>query len=78
MEDWSSADALATGGQVFGQSVLTMTARYARLGRSDLHDTVRVHISKPLVPEVRGLYAERDMVIALFDASGTARDGKPY
>ena len=34
--------------------------------------------SKPLVPEVRGLYAAGDMVIALFDASGTARDGKPY
>jgi ketosteroid isomerase-like protein len=27
---------------------------------------------------VRTLYAEDDWVIALFDASGTARDGKPY
>jgi uncharacterized protein len=35
-------------------------------------------MSKPLVPEVRGLYADGDMVIALFDASGTVRDGKPY
>jgi len=35
-------------------------------------------MSKPLVPEVRGLYADGDMVIALFDASAMARDGKPY
>jgi ketosteroid isomerase-like protein len=35
-------------------------------------------MSSPLVPAVRGLYADGDMVIALFDASGTARDGKPY
>ena len=33
---------------------------------------------KPLVPTVRGLYADGDMVIALFDAEATARDGKPY
>ena len=31
-----------------------------------------------LVPEVRKLYAEGDTVIAFFDASGVALDGKPY
>lgn len=31
-----------------------------------------------LVPTVRRLYAERDTVIAFFDASGTARDGRRY
>jgi ketosteroid isomerase-like protein len=35
-------------------------------------------MSSPLVPTIHGLYADDDMVIALFDASGTARDGKPY
>jgi hypothetical protein len=35
-------------------------------------------MASPLVPTVRALYAEGDWVIALFDASGTARDGKPY
>ena len=35
-------------------------------------------MASPLVPAVRSLYAENDWVIALFDASGTARDGKPY
>jgi uncharacterized protein len=35
-------------------------------------------MASPLVPTVRALYAEDDRVIALFDAAGTARDGKPY
>jgi ketosteroid isomerase-like protein len=35
-------------------------------------------MSSPLVPSMRGLYADDDMVIALFDGSGTARDGKSY
>jgi ketosteroid isomerase-like protein len=35
-------------------------------------------LSGRLVPAVRALYADGDTVIALFDAEGTARDGKPY
>jgi ketosteroid isomerase-like protein len=31
-----------------------------------------------LVPGVRQLYSEGDTVVAFFDASGTARDGRPY
>jgi ketosteroid isomerase-like protein len=35
-------------------------------------------MSRRLVPSVRGIYADGDMVIALFDAEAIARDGKPY
>jgi len=35
-------------------------------------------LSSRLVPSVRAIYADGDMVIALFDAQGTARDGQPY
>ena len=35
-------------------------------------------LSRRLVPSVRGIYADGDMVIALFDADAIARDGKPY
>ena len=35
-------------------------------------------LSKRLVPTVRGIYADGDMVIAFFDAEGTASDGKAY
>jgi ketosteroid isomerase-like protein len=31
-----------------------------------------------LKPTIRNIYAEGDTVIVFFDASGTARDGKPY
>ena len=31
-----------------------------------------------LIPTIHRLYAEGDTVIAHFDASGTARDGRPY
>jgi ketosteroid isomerase-like protein len=35
-------------------------------------------LSTPLVPTVRGLYSDDDMVVAFFDASATVRDGTPY
>jgi ketosteroid isomerase-like protein len=35
-------------------------------------------LSSRLVPAVRGIYADGDMVVVLFDGKGTARDGKPY
>ena len=31
-----------------------------------------------IVPSVRGIYTEGDMVIALWDGTATAKDGKPY
>jgi uncharacterized protein len=30
------------------------------------------------VPTIRGIYADGDMVIILFDAAATVRDGNPY
>ena len=35
-------------------------------------------LSSRLIPSAPALYADGDTVIALFDAQGTARDGKPY
>jgi ketosteroid isomerase-like protein len=35
-------------------------------------------MSHRLIPTVRRIYTDGDTVIALFDAEGTARDGKPY
>src|SRR5262245_55158226 len=46
-----------------------------------LRDVIRpfnARMSAPLRPEVRNLYADGDTLIVFFDASGTARDGKPY
>ena len=35
-------------------------------------------MAKPLVPIIRGLYAEGDMIIIFFDGAATAKDGVPY
>jgi ketosteroid isomerase-like protein len=51
-------------------------------GRQEFLDVVitpfNARLSSPLVPTVRGVYADGDMVIVLWDGEGTARDGKPY
>ena len=41
-------------------------------------DPFNARMAVPLRPRVRALYAEDDWVIALFDASAIAVDGKPY
>jgi ketosteroid isomerase-like protein len=41
-------------------------------------DPFNALLSRRLIPTVRGLYADGDMVIALFDGEGSALDGKPY
>jgi uncharacterized protein len=35
-------------------------------------------LSSPIVPTVRGIWADGDMVIALWDGAATAGDGRPY
>jgi ketosteroid isomerase-like protein len=50
--------------------------------RRDFMDQVIIpfnaRLSTPLVPVVRGLYADGDMVIVLWDGAAMARDGKRY
>lgn len=41
-------------------------------------DPLNNRLAKKIVPSVRGLYAEGDVVIALIDGKATAKDGKPY
>ncbi len=35
-------------------------------------------MAPPLVPTVRGIYPDGDMVIILFDAAATTKDDQPY
>ncbi|MBD2077185.1 nuclear transport factor 2 family protein [Phormidium sp. FACHB-592] len=35
-------------------------------------------LSAPIVPTVRGIWADGDMVIALWEGAATAKDGRPY
>jgi uncharacterized protein len=63
---------------IVGSSPFAKTYR----GKKQFIDTViepfNARMSKPLVPTVRGIFADGDMVIILFDGEATARDGKPY
>ena len=60
----------------------TSTASGAYQNRRDFMDQVIVpfnaRLSTPLVPTVRAIYADGDMVIVLWDAAAIARDGKSY
>jgi ketosteroid isomerase-like protein len=51
-------------------------------GRDEFMSTViepfNARMATPLAHDIHGLYADGDMVIAYFDGSATARDGKPY
>ena len=35
-------------------------------------------LAKPIVPKIREVYADGDVVIVLWDGTATAKDGKPY
>src|ERR671932_249959 len=63
---------------IVGNSVMSKVYRSKQEFLDEVIHPFNARMSSPLVPAVRGLYADGDMVIALFDASGTARDGKPY
>jgi uncharacterized protein len=43
-----------------------------------LKSPFNARMSVGLKPTIRNIYADGDTVIIFFDASGTARDGKPY
>ena len=63
---------------IVGSSPLSKTYH----SRQDFLDEVihpfNARMMKPLVPTVRGIFADGDMVIILFDAAATATDGVPY
>jgi ketosteroid isomerase-like protein len=63
---------------IVGNSVMSKVYRSKQEFLDEVIRPFNARMSSPLVPAVRGLYADGDIVIALFDASGTARDGKPY
>jgi ketosteroid isomerase-like protein len=77
-------------GSVF--DLLASDAKWTIVGRSaasgtyqsrrDFMDQVIIpfnaRLSTPLVPTVRGIYTDGDMVIVLWDGAAMARDGKSY
>ena len=63
---------------IVGSSPLAKTYRSKQEFIDEVIGPFNARMSKPLVPTVRGIFADGDMVIILFDAEATVRDGKPY
>ncbi|MFC5061866.1 nuclear transport factor 2 family protein [Actinomycetospora atypica] len=63
---------------IVGNSPVSRTYESRREFLDVVIDPFNARMSAPLVPVVRGLYADGDWVVALFDASATACDGRPY
>ena len=63
---------------IVGSSPLSKTYRSRQEFLDAVINPFNARMSKPLVPTVRGIYADGDTVIILFDAAATVRDGTPY
>nr|WP_229428866.1 nuclear transport factor 2 family protein [Microvirga pudoricolor] len=63
---------------ITGNSLAAKTYPSREAFLSEVIRPFNARMSQPLSPRVHHLYADGDTVVALFDASGTARDGQPY
>jgi uncharacterized protein len=63
---------------IVGSSPLARTYRNKKEFIDTVIEPFNARMSTPLVPTVRGIFADGDMVIILFDAEATVRDGKRY
>ena len=63
---------------IVGSSPLSKTYQSKEEFLDKVIGPFNARMAKPLVPTIRGLYADGDMVIIFFDAAATAKDGVPY
>ena len=63
---------------IVGSSPLSRTYHSKQAFLDEVINPFNARMSTPLVPTVRGIYADGDTVIILFDAEATVRDGRPY
>jgi uncharacterized protein len=63
---------------IVGYSTVAKTYETREAFMTEVIRPFNARMSVGLKPTIRDLYADGNTVIALFDAAGTARDGKPY
>jgi uncharacterized protein len=61
---------------IVGSSPLAKTYHDKRQFIDEVIDPFNARMAKPLVPTVRGIFADGDMVIILFDAAATTKDDR--
>jgi ketosteroid isomerase-like protein len=63
---------------IVGSSPLSKTYPGRQAFLEEVIGPFNARMATPLVPTVRGIYADGDTVIILFDAAATTKDGQPY
>lgn len=63
---------------ITGSTPLSKTYTSKRQFLSEVIDPLNQRLSVRIVPQVRHLYADGDTVIAIWDGTAVASDGKPY
>lgn len=63
---------------ITGRSPIARTYNSRRQFLQDAIEPINLRLSKKIVPTLRELYAEGDMVIALWDGHAIAKDGVAY
>ena len=63
---------------IVGSSPLSKTYKSRHAFLEEVIQPFNARMATPLVPTVRGIYADGDTVITFFDASATTKDGLPY
>lgn len=63
---------------ITGRSPISKTYTSRRQFLDEAITPINERLSVKIVPEVRGIYADGDMVIAMWDGTATTKDGKPY
>lgn len=63
---------------IVGSSPVSATYRSTREFLDKVFHLFNARMATPLVPSVRGIYADGDIVIILFDGAATATNGVPY
>lgn len=63
---------------ITGSSPVSKTYASRKQFLKEVIEPLNARLSMKIVPRVHGIYADGDMVIALWDGTATAKDGKPY
>lgn len=63
---------------ITGRSPISKTYTSRQQFLDEAITPINERLSVRIAPTVRGIYADGDMVIALWDGTATAKDGKPY
>ncbi|ACU61810.1 nuclear transport factor 2 family protein [Chitinophaga pinensis] len=63
---------------ITGNSPVSKTYTSKQAFIAEVIDPLNERFSKKITPELKGIFAEDDMVIALWHGTAVAKDGRPY